>query len=264
MNAAIWKTIEGEGPIVASAIHDGHDVRPEVAILLALDDAQRLREEDPHTAGWTRVAPTRIVGLVSRFEVDLNRPRESAIYLKPEDAWGLRVYESPPPAEVVAATLRNYDAFYAGMKRLFEEKSKRHGKFVVLDLHTYNHRRDGPDAEPADPRGNPEVNIGTGTINDRTRWAPLIDRFMNELRGFDYGGRRLDVRENVKFKGGNFARWVHEAFPTAACVLSVEFKKFFMDEWTGIPDPDQVALIQSALESTTAGMEESLSAISNA
>ena len=74
MNAAIWKTVEGEGPIIASAIHDGHDVRPEVASLLALDDAQRLREEDPHTAGWTRVAPTRIVGLVSRFEVDLNRP----------------------------------------------------------------------------------------------------------------------------------------------------------------------------------------------
>ena len=42
---------------------------------------------------------------------------------------------------------------------------------VVFDLHTYNHRRNGPDGPPADPAGNPQVNIGTGTMN-RDRWAP--------------------------------------------------------------------------------------------
>ena len=32
------------------AIHDGHHVREEVSRILALTDAERLREEDPFTA----------------------------------------------------------------------------------------------------------------------------------------------------------------------------------------------------------------------
>jgi hypothetical protein len=47
---------------------------------------------------------------------------------------------------------------------------------VVFDLHTYNHRREGPDTPPAEEVGNPEVNLGTGTM-DRRKWAPIIDRF---------------------------------------------------------------------------------------
>jgi hypothetical protein len=34
------------------------------------------------------------------------------------------------------------------------------------------------------------------------------------------------------------------------CVLSIEFKKFFMDEWTGEPYEDVISAIGEALQST--------------
>lgn len=247
------------GPIVAAAIHDGHETRPEVASRLALREDERLREEDPFTAEWVSVAPTRIVATRSRFELDLNRPREKAVYRTPEDAWGLTVWKEGPPSDaLVERSLADYDAFYADAYRLLQKIERENGAFVVLDLHTYNHRRDGPDSAPASPLENPEVNIGTGTLPDRSHWASLIDRFIGDLRGFDYQGRSLDVRENVKFKGGQFGRWIHERFPENGCALSIEFKKFFMDEWSGEPDTLQVDAIRRALASTVPGLLESL------
>jgi hypothetical protein len=133
----------------------------------------------------------------------------------------------------------------------------RYGRFVVFDLHSYNHRRDGPDEAPADPDLNPEVNIGTGSM-DRAMWGGLVDRFMDDLRAFDYLGRHLDVRENVKFQGGQFSRWVHQTFPGVGCSLAIEFKKFFMDEWTGQPDPQQLETIRHALQATIPGILENL------
>ena len=60
---------------------------------------------------------------------------------------------------------------------------------------------------------------------------------MEEMRGFDFNGRRLDVRENVAFQGkGEQTRFVHHRYPGRGCAIALEFKKFFMDEWTGEPD----------------------------
>ena len=258
MSDKIWSIELGSGPLVATAIHDGHEVREEVLRHMALDEAGRLREEDPFTGLWSQVAPTRVVGLRSRFEVDLNRPRDKAVYRTPEDAWGLEVWKDGLPEDVARRSLQEYDAFYAEAEGLFGKLAARHGRFLVLDLHTYCHRRAGPDAPPADPSENPQVNIGTGTMADRSRWAPLIERFMDDLGTFDFPGGRLDVRENVKFRGGAFAAWTHRTFPDSACVLSIEFKKFFMDEWTGEPDEVLVSAIASALRSTLPGALEEL------
>jgi N-formylglutamate deformylase len=252
-----WKLIAGDGPLVATAIHDGHAVRDEVGSLLTISDADRLREEDPFTSGWTAVAPTRIIGLRSRFEVDLNRPRDRAVYIKPKDAWGLRVWRSKPPDDLVACSLAGYDAFYRAAGELFGSIAKRYGRFVVFDLHSYNHRRNGPDGEPADLETNPQVNVGTGSM-DRALWARVVDRFISNLSAFDFPGGRLDVRENVKFKGGQFSQWVHESFPRNGCALAVEFKKFFMDEWTGVPEGELVRAIGEALSSTVPGVLEEL------
>jgi N-formylglutamate deformylase len=193
--------------------------------------------------------------LRSRFEVDLNRPRAKAVYRTPEDAWGLNVWNSPLADDVVETSLAEYDAFYSELRTILSGVAERYGSFVVYDLHSYNHRRDGPNGEPADATMNPEVNIGTGTM-DRERWGPVVDRFIGDLRAFDFGGRRLDVRENVKFRGGQLSRWIHKTFPETGCSLAIEFKKFFMDEWTGEVDPQANALILAALESTTPGVLE--------
>ena len=232
IESAIWQTELGEGPLVACAVHDGHDVREDVAACLRLDDAQRRYEEDPYTAQWTSIAPTRIVARRSRFEVDFNRPREKAVYITPADAWGLNVWRCSPPAEMVAKSLRAYDDFYAHLQQLLERLVARHGKVVVFDLHSYNHIRGGAGGVAAEAEGNPEVNLGTGTM-DRSAWSPIVDRWLAAMRSFNYLGRQLDVRENVKFFGGQVPRWIHENFPRTVCALAVEVKKFFMDEWTG-------------------------------
>jgi len=257
-----WNIISGDGPLVAVALHDGHRVRPEVERLLAISDGVRKREEDPFTADWTGFAGTQVVGTRSRFEVDLNRARDEAVYSKPEQAWGLRVWGSAPSPGMIRRSLAVYDEFYAAMFKMFKDIEKRHGRFVVYDLHSYNHRRSGPNAELADPEENPEVNIGTGTM-DRKYWAPIVDRFIADLRSFDFLGRQLDVRENVKFMGRGFPRFVHENFPRSGCALAIEFKKFFMDEWTGLLYPEQHAAIRDALGSTTPGVMEELENIHN-
>ena len=256
-NNIIWKISKGSGPLVATAIHDGHDLRKEVAELMQLNDSTQLQEEDPFTGSWTTIGHTQIVGLRSRFEVDLNRPREKAVYIKPEDAWGLEVWKTEPSEKIIKQSLDQYDAFYSEMFNEFKEMEKQYGCFIIYDLHTYNYRREAPDGPPADPEKNPEVNIGTGTM-DRDKWAPIVDRFISDLRNYNYSPSKLDVRENVKFKGGQFPRWIHQNFPKSACSISIEFKKFFMDEWTGKVDNVQLNQIKSALQSTIPGVLEEL------
>ncbi len=257
MNSELWQIHQGDGPLVAIAVHDGHALRDEVASLHALAEAERLQEEDPYTGSWTGIAATRVVARFSRFQVDLNRPRERAVYRRPEDAWGLTLWKQEPPAELVSRSLKEYDDFYNELRRILADLKKRHPRFIVYDLHSYNHRRDGPAAPAADPADNPEVNIGTGTM-ERQRWAPVVDRFIAELRDFDFLGRHLDVRENVKFRGGHLSRWIHDNFSESACVLAIEFKKFFMDEWSGELDQQANEAIQRALAATVPGVLESL------
>ncbi len=242
------------GPLVAAAVHDGHAITPETLAHVALPDKERLREEDPFTGELTAVAPTQIVGGLSRFEIDLNRPRDGAVYRTPDDAWGLEVWKGEVPESVVQRSLKTYDAFYAAVESLLADKIDEHGSVVVYDLHTYNHRREGPDGPTADPEANPEVNIGTGSL-DRDRWGDLVDGFMSQLRdGAVAAGRDgLDVRENVKFKGGAFSRWIHKRFGNDACVIAVEFKKTFMDEWSGEPDRAHLDQLRQALASTVPG-----------
>jgi N-formylglutamate amidohydrolase len=249
-----FEIVTGPGPLVAAAVHDGHAVHPETLRHVALPEPERLREEDPFTGGLTAVAPTRIVGQRSRFEIDLNRPREKALYRTPDDAWGLDVWGGDVPDDVVERSMGVYDAFYRAVEKLFELKVREYGSVVVYDLHSYNHRREGPDGPAADPAENPEVNVGTGSL-DRARWGGLVDRFMADLRAgaAEAGIASLDVRENVKFQGGHFSRWTHRTFGSAACVIAVEFKKTFMDEWTGRPDRAHLDRLGRALEATVPG-----------
>jgi N-formylglutamate deformylase len=257
MCSPVWQTELGEGPLVACAIHDGHDVRPEVAALLKIGDAERRYEEDPHTGGWTSIAPTRVVGLRSRFEVDLNRPRETAIYLRPEDAWGLDVWREAPPSELIARSQAEYGDFYAYWRSVLERLLAQNRRVVVFDLHSYNHRRQEPEGPAAEIERNPEINVGTRTM-ERQKWAPIVDRCVRELGSHDYLGRRLDVRENVRFGGGELAAWTHRNFPRSVCVLAIEVKKFFMDEWTGALDPTKFMAINGALAKAAAAVQEEL------
>jgi N-formylglutamate amidohydrolase len=216
-----------------------------------------LYEEDPYTGRWTSIASTRIVACRSRFEFDLNRPREKAVYIVPADAWGLEVWRCTPPQKLVERSLAAYDDFYAQLRLLLELLVARHGRVVVFDLHSYNHIRGGRGGSASDPEGNPEINLGTGSLPG-TLWTPVVERWLAEMRAMDYFGRRLDVRENVKFFGGNLPGWIHHNFPTTVCALAIEVKKFFMNEWTGELDAAQHEAIGKALARAADAVREVL------
>src|SRR5688500_3911247 len=239
-----WGFGESVLPLVTTAIHAGHDLRPEVEACMALDDSTRRREEDPFTDRVTAAGGRPIVVHRSRFEVDLNRPRHRCVYHTPADAWGLEVWAEPLTDEEVERSRRLHDAFYALLAGCLDDLAVQ-GPFVVLDLHSYNHRRDGADAPPAPEAENPDVNIGTGSL-DRERWGGLVDHFMDDLGQQVVGGRPLDVRENVRFEGGYLTQWVHERYAGVGCALAVELKKVFMDEWTGVPDEQHLDELTTA------------------
>jgi N-formylglutamate amidohydrolase len=251
-----WEIIVAAGPVVAVALHDGHEVREEIAPLLEISPADRLREEDPYTAAWTPLAPTRIIARRSRFEVDLNRSHERAVYRAPADAWGLTVWKEPLADDIFERSRMIRTEFYATVGEVLRGLLEKHERIVVYELHTYNHQRQGPGMPFDNPELNPQVNLGTA--HNAPHWRPVLERFKRDLREYDFPGGKLDVRENVKFSGGYFAKWLGENFAGTVCNLCIEFKKFFMNEWTGELTHDLHAAIHEALVSTVPGVREEL------
>lgn len=242
-----WWTVQyGPGPVVATAIHDGHEFRPEIAEQMALSDGDRLREEDPFTGEAVRGVPCHVVVHRSRFEFDLNRDRKNAVYRTPEQCWGLQAWKSNElEPELVQRSLGLHARYYRMLGALLDDVAERHLRFLVIDVHSYNQRRDGPMGEPAPQEEAPDINIGTFSM-PREEWAFLVDPLMEAMRAFDFNGRRLDVRENVAFEGrGEQTRFVHRRYPERGCAIALEFKKFFMDEWSGEPDLAEVAAMRA-------------------
>jgi N-formylglutamate deformylase len=245
----------GDGPIIATAIHAGHELRPEVLELTALSDEERLREEDPFTDQWLRLGDTTIEVTTSRFEVDLNRPRHSAVYVAPSDAWGLQLWKQSLPPDVIEASLEIYDNFYSALEETCDRVAAAHDRFVVLDIHSYNHRRQGPDAAVDPPSDNPEINVGTGSL-DQELWGGVVEAFSSALAHYPFDGGHLDVRENVRFRGGHMSRWINERYAGRGCALAIEVKKIYMDEWTGQGDESIIVGVGEALAAATAAVRE--------
>lgn len=256
MNKTNYTFKQGNSPVIATAIHDGHQVRASILPLFNLDEEERLREEDPFTANWVKFSDSTIVVHHSRFETDVNRARDKAVYIKPEDAWGLKVWKEDLLSHSVLASLEVYDTFYAEVKKYFNTLFKIHTHLVVYDIHSYNHRREGKDLQ-ADTAKNPEINIGTKNMN-RQKWAPVVNALMESFQSFDYDGRTLDARENIKFKGGYFGQWLYKQYGDQICPVSIEFKKFFMDEWTGKSYEKDIKLIKDLLAASKIPVMEAL------
>ncbi|KRA97837.1 N-formylglutamate amidohydrolase [Devosia sp. Root685] len=256
----LWSIERARSPLIGTAIHDGHLVQPHLLASMALDETGRLREEDPFTARFMADIPNRITVYRSRFELDLNRAPEGAIYLTPEQSWGLEVWREPPGEQDIAILMRQHASYYSALCHVLTGIEAEHGGFVLLDMHSYNHRRAGPEALATQQEDAPDINIGTSSM-DRARWTHVLDPFIDTLRQHSVGGRPLDVRENVAFQGkGEQTRFVHEHFPKTGCAIAVEFKKIFMDEWTGQPDEAAIAELRAAVRAALPGLEQTLGA----
>lgn len=246
------------GQMAATAIHAGHQVRPDLAERMILDRAVRFREEDPYTDRIAAALPSRAAIHASRFEVDLNRPRAGSVYRSPEECWGLEVWDGGALDEAAAATSRTtYDSFYAELAKRLDAMAAR-GPFVIFDVHSYNHRRNGANEPHLPEVENPDLNVGTGSLN-RARFGLVVDTAMAALA--EHGARNgthADVRENVRFTGGHMARWAHARYPETAIVLALEYKKTFMDEWTGDLEEARIAQLTRALALTAEAVEAAL------
>jgi N-formylglutamate deformylase len=246
MSKPFFKYNIGDGPLIVTAIHNGNYVREELIPYLAVDEKTRLYEEDPYTGFFSDIAETSLLGMHSRFEIDLNRDREGAIYKQPEQAWGLNVWKNLPPPELLQKSYQNYDDFYRQTEAIINQKINKYGFALVYDIHSYNYRRNGAEAPSSE---NPVINVGTRNL-DRQFWAPVVDEFLDNLGSFELNGAPLDVRENVKFKGGHFMSWINSNFENKACALAIEIKKIFMDEHTNEVDTAALSELKKALEET--------------
>ncbi|HTG55476.1 MAG TPA: N-formylglutamate amidohydrolase, partial [Niabella sp.] len=146
-----------------------------------------------------------------------------------------------------------YEAFYNKVGLLIEEAIKRHGYFCILDVHSYNHRRESPFKE-ADQETHPEINLGT--FYNKEKWRDLCNSYNSFLSESSILDHQPDVRQNVIFKGGAFAQWVTGQFGNYGPVLSIEFKKSFMDEWTGIASIPHVNSLRQLLQSSVSFLQK--------
>jgi hypothetical protein len=168
----------------------------------------------------------------SLFDTDLNRPRPQASTTKParepSDFW-----HADPPSEVAAPSFACHDAFYAQMRILIEGLLREHGKLLVLDIHSFNYRDDAGAAGKEQP---PDIDLGVTECNGH-RWGRMVNQFADALQAHPVCGRRLRVTRNERCpRGGYFPQWVRHQFDDRVCVVTLRYKKFFMEEWSGIVD----------------------------
>src|SRR5690606_21766418 len=121
------------------------------------------------TADFIASFPIQLIGQDSRFEYDLNRSPETAVY---EDAWGKKVWKKKLSDEEKSKSLKKHAEFYKVVYALVETLEKKFNSCLVYDIHSYNYRRwDRPV---------PVFNIGTANI-DQKRFGNIIKDWSREL-----------------------------------------------------------------------------------
>ncbi|MBD1428407.1 MULTISPECIES: N-formylglutamate amidohydrolase [Sphingobacterium] len=240
-----------ESPFWAFAIHDGHQICEELIPYIALTDTERLREEDPYTAAIADLPINQFIVDTSRFQLDLNRDLENAVYLHPDQAWGLNVFRANLPSNYLLELYREHQSIYYIIERHLSTTIKKFGYFIIFDIHSYNAKRKST-SEEVDEQANPQINLGT--YYNHEKWRGLIDEMSASFQKLKLDNKKIDVRENVKFKGGNLAQHIINQYGELGCVISIEFRKDFMDEWTGKVYPGKVEVYNQLLKNVLQSM----------
>jgi len=102
---------------VCAAVHDGHQFRKSLWDNCLHTEYERWYEEDPCTKEMVQSHPIVIAGMDSRFEYDLNRAPESAIYT---DAWGKQLWKTPLSNNEKDHSLQKHHNFYKVVHALME------------------------------------------------------------------------------------------------------------------------------------------------
>lgn len=211
--------IESYVHYLCAAIHDGHEFRKELWDNCLHSEYDRWYEEDPETKRMIEKHPIVIAGRDSRFEYDLNRFPEEAVF---ETAWGKQLWKHPLEAKARQKSLNKHEAFYKVVRALIEKIQSLHGHSIVYDMHSYNWQRWDREV--------PTWNLGTKNI-DNGRFGALVDSWREMLSGIELPH---DIKQTAKindtfFGNGYFLRFITTNFANTL-VLATEIAKVYCDE----------------------------------
>lgn len=224
-------------PLVCGAVHDGHQFRKELWDNCLHSEHDRWFEEDPCTKAFVKSHPIVIAGCDSRFEYDLNRAPENAIY---EDAWGKKLWKKPLPEDQLTKSLAKHNAFYKVVHSLISVLEQEHTNVIVYDMHSYNWRRWDREV--------PVINLGTANI-DNERFGSLAESWRQLLSQLKLPQSIVATSKiNDTFQGnGYFLKYITAHFKNTL-VLATEFKKIYCDERDGVIFQDVVSAIEVQLQ----------------
>jgi hypothetical protein len=222
---------------LCGAVHDGHQLRKELWSNCTHSEFDRWHEDDPCTKQMVQSHPIVIAGLDSRFEYDLNREPELAIY---EDAWGKPLWKQPLSDLEGEISLIKHNNFYRVVHALIQKLETLFGCAVVYDMHSYNWRRW--------EREVPTWNLGTSNV-DQDRYGNSIESWRQELSRIELQeGIPRTAKINDTFYGnGYFLRYITENFKNTL-VLATEVAKIYCDETRFVVFPEVVNAIEQGLK----------------
>lgn len=225
--------IEEYVPFVCAAVHDGHQFRKDLWSNCLHTEYDRWYEEDPCTKEMIIDQPIVIAGLDSRFEYDLNRAPESAIY---DDAWGKQLWKTELSTKMKEKSLAKHNEFYRVVEALIEKLESKYSHCIVYDMHSYNWKRW--------EREVPTWNLGTSNVDeirfekDIESWKALLEQMAlpNNIKSTS--------KINDTFQGnGHFLKFITNRFENTL-VLATEIAKVYCDELNQVIYPEVVNAIK--------------------
>jgi len=223
-------------PYACAAIHDGHQFRKELWDNCLHSEYDRWYEEDPQTKNMIASHPIVIAGCDSRFEYDLNRAPEAAVF---ETAWGKQLWKKPLPKDQKETSLAKHKAYYSVVHALIGILESKFGVAIVYDIHSYNWKRWAREV--------PTWNLGTSNL-DNERFGTCIEAWRQSLS-------ELKLPNNIKstalindtFQGnGYFLKFITKNFKNTL-VLATEIAKVYCDEYEQINYPEVVNSVERQL-----------------
>lgn len=216
--------VERYVPCICTAIHAGHSLREDLVELCELSPQERWYEEDPFTDRLIEQQPITLMGLDSRFEFDLNRPKSQCVYYK--SAWGKSVWQQPLSTSQRQASQTKHELFYRVYDALVRKLEDKFAQVLVFDIHSYNYKRVANDIKT------PVFNVGTRQI-DVERWGRIVDHYLALLTTISVSRLEIDAEADAIFEGRGYLIAHTNANFDRTLVLPTETKKVFMDELTG-------------------------------
>lgn len=228
--------IEEYVPFVCAAIHDGHQFRKELWDNCLHTEYDRWYEEDPETKNMVISHPILLAGCDSRFEYDLNRPPEEAVF---ETAWGKQLWKTSLPDDHKERSLQKHISFYRVVQALIAKIENKFGSAIVYDMHSYNWRRWDREV--------PTWNLGTTNI-DNDRFGEDIEAWRQSLSEMRLpNGIKSNASINNTFYGnGYFLKYITKTFNNTL-VLATEIAKEYCHEYDQIVYPEVVKAVETQL-----------------